>query len=117
MLTVLAGLPSTMEHSENLSSNYIGSNEVKPDLRDTYEQAVARRKEDVVIREIPEMTENLRRVNMIPLQRTFNKNKFKKEYTHYFTKPDLDYCDSDVEKLEAEKQQKNKRKKKNKQRA
>jgi hypothetical protein len=54
-------------------------------------------KEEVIIREIPEVSGHMRKVNMIPLQAMINKGELKDQFKHYFIKQDNDYNDTDVE--------------------
>lgn len=54
-------------------------------------------KEDVIIREIPEVTEHMKKVNMIPLPLLISKEDFSKQFKHYFNKVDSEFYDSDIE--------------------
>jgi hypothetical protein len=69
-------------------------------LRETCETAMLRRKEEIIIREIPEVNENIKRLNAIPLMQLFNKKRMKRDYKYYFIKPDPQYYDSDADNAE-----------------
>lgn len=64
-------------------------------MRESHETAMMRRREELLLREIPEVSEGVKRLNIIPLPNIFNKKKLAKKYKNYFIKQSSEYCDYD----------------------